>query len=119
MEFLTGDPNIELWENLVAGPALTVTHLVIAKDKAVPQHFVDFDVIVVPIKGKVEFYTETGDFEIICSLERQRHIHGHINRQHMAQYLRQKSRQSQDKPLDGRMNSFYEKNCQSSPGQCR
>lgn len=65
MEFLTGDPNIELWENLVAGPALTVTHLVIAKDKAVPQHFVDFDVIVVPIKGKVEFYTETGDFEII------------------------------------------------------
>ncbi len=59
MEFLTGDPNIELWENLVAGPTLTVTHLVIAKDKAVPQHFVDFDVIVVPI------YTETGDFEII------------------------------------------------------
>ena len=65
MEFITGKNEVDLFENLVESQNLTVTHLALDKGQVVPQHFVDANVVVVPVKGKVEFYKEDGSFQVI------------------------------------------------------
>jgi quercetin dioxygenase-like cupin family protein len=55
MQFIKTDANVDLAENIVETASQTVTHLVIPAGKTVPKHHVPYDVIVVPIKGKVVF----------------------------------------------------------------
>ncbi|WP_283621058.1 cupin domain-containing protein [Limosilactobacillus avium] len=55
MQFIKTDANVDLAENIVETTSQTVTHLVIPAGKTVPKHHVPYDVIVVPIKGKVIF----------------------------------------------------------------
>lgn len=55
MKFIKTNQQVDLAENIVETPSQTVTHLVIPAGKAVPKHHVDYDVIVVPVKGKVIF----------------------------------------------------------------
>ena len=55
MRCIHGNPEAELWENLVEEERLTVTHLVIPAGQDIPEHFAKADVIVVPVKGKVDF----------------------------------------------------------------
>ena len=55
MRCIHGNPKAELWENLVEEERLTVTHLVIPAGQDIPEHFAKADVIVVPVKGKVDF----------------------------------------------------------------
>ena len=55
MKFIKTDANVDLAENIVETPRQVVTHLVIPAGKVVPKHHVPYDVIVVPIKGKVVF----------------------------------------------------------------
>ncbi|MFC6164040.1 cupin domain-containing protein [Lactiplantibacillus dongliensis] len=59
MEVYTGKTDIKLFENLVETPHQIVTHLVLAAGQATPVHFVDYEVIVVPIKGRIAFSDET------------------------------------------------------------
>lgn len=54
MQFINTTPNVDLAENIVETPRQTVTHLVIPAGKAVPKYHVPEDVVVVPIKGRVE-----------------------------------------------------------------
>lgn len=55
MKFIKTDSNVDLFENIVETDSQVVTHLVVPAGKDVPEHFVDYDVIVVPIKGKAIF----------------------------------------------------------------
>lgn len=55
MDFIKTTADVDLAENIVETPNQTVTHLVIPAGKLVPRHHVDYDVIVVPVKGKVVF----------------------------------------------------------------
>lgn len=59
MQVYTGQTDIKLFENLVETPSQVVTHLVLAAGQATPEHFVNYEVIVVPIKGKVMFASES------------------------------------------------------------
>lgn len=59
MRCIHGNPKAELWENLVEEERLTVTHLVIPAGQDIPEHFAKADVIVVPVKGKVDFIDTT------------------------------------------------------------
>lgn len=42
-----------------------VTHLVMSKDQVLPTHHVDYDVCVIPVKGKVIFSGEAFKQEIV------------------------------------------------------
>ena len=55
MKFIKTNANGDLAENIVETASQTVTHLVIPAGKVVSMHHVPYDVIVVPIKGKVIF----------------------------------------------------------------
>ena len=55
MKFIKTDTDVNLFENIIETESQVVTHLVIPAGKNVPEHFVDCDVIVVPIKGKAIF----------------------------------------------------------------
>ncbi|MFC6180978.1 cupin domain-containing protein [Lactiplantibacillus daowaiensis] len=57
MQVYTGQTDIKLFENLIETPSQVVTHLVLAAGEATPAHFVNYDVIVVPIKGQLTFAT--------------------------------------------------------------
>lgn len=61
MRCIHGNPKAELWENLVEEERLTVTHLVIPAGQDIPEHFAKADVIVVPVKGKVDFIDTKAD----------------------------------------------------------
>lgn len=66
MRYITGNKNIDLFEQLIEEPSLTVTHLVFAAGQEAPEHWVDFDVVVVPTKGRVEFIdTQDGSSQVI------------------------------------------------------
>ncbi|HLQ40540.1 MAG TPA: cupin [Tetragenococcus sp.] len=58
MKIYTGDSTIKLAENLIETSNQVVTHLVLSKGQAVPQHHAKYTVIVVPIKGKIVFSDE-------------------------------------------------------------
>lgn len=66
MRYITGNKNFDLFEQLVEEPSLTVTHLVFAAGQEAPEHWVDFDVVVVPTKGRVEFInTRDGSSQVV------------------------------------------------------
>lgn len=55
MKVYTGRTDIKLFEHLIDEPNQTVTHLVLKAGQAVPEHKVPQTVIVVPIKGRIDF----------------------------------------------------------------
>ena len=85
MRCIHGNPKTELWENLVEEERLTVTHLVIPAGQDIPEHFAKADVIVVPVKGKVDFIDtaagtsepiEPGDIAKMVPGEQRRRAYG-------------------------------------------
>ncbi|MFD1464736.1 cupin [Lapidilactobacillus mulanensis] len=64
MKVYTGRTDIDLYENLFQTPNQAVTHLVLAAGQTVPVHHADYSVVVVPIKGHVNFSDETTTEEI-------------------------------------------------------
>lgn len=65
MRVMTGKSGIKLAENLVEDSSLTVTHLSLDAGQDVPEHHAPYDVLVIPVKGRVAF-TCAGETAEIC-----------------------------------------------------
>lgn len=60
MEYLTTNPNVGRFEDLIQEPSLTVRHLVLHTDEDIPEHLSRSETVVVIFKGKVEFCGTNG-----------------------------------------------------------